>query len=128
MTRPLGHSPEDSRRAILEATAQATLTREQVDAEKATKSRPDLIPGLARLAVGRVQAAGFLKHGDQTWKVLGTEQANPQSHMASAERHLAQCQQDLGALNDTNLPHLWHAAAQLLIAIECIEQTKDKTP
>lgn len=104
------------------------LTVEEVDGEKAEKSRPDLIPGLARMAVGRVQASGLAKHGNQTWKAFGTKQAEPQTHVASAERHLALCQQDLDALNDTGLPHLWHAAAQLLIAIECAEQTKDRTP
>ncbi len=105
-----------------------SLSADQVNAEKAKKSRPDLIPGLARLAVGHALASGLLKHGDQTWRVEGTDQATPEAHIASAERHLAQCQQNLGAMNDTELPHLWHAATQLLIAIECIEQTKDKAP
>ena len=96
-----------------------TKTREQIDAEKAQKPRPDLIPGCALLAVGEVLAYGYGKHGRCTWRNAGTEQARAETHIASAWRHMCEIGSDDA---ESGLPHLHHAAAQLLIAIECMER------
>lgn len=98
-----------------------TKTREQIDAEKAQKPRPDLIPGSALLAVGEALAYGYRKHGRCTWTVQGTEQAKSETHIASAFRHMAQ----IGELDESGLPHLHHAAAQLLIAIDCAKRENE---
>ena len=106
--------------------ARMTRTREEIEAEKARKPRPDLIPGAARLAVGRVLAYGCSKHGRCTWTEAGTEQARAETHIASAERHIAALCDAYDALDaESGLPHLWHAAAQLLIAIDCMERAQD---
>lgn len=95
-------------------------TTEEINAEKAAKPRPDLIPGNALLAVGYVQAYGRGKHGNCTWKDGGTEQSRSETHIASAQRHLAEFEASPDAREaGSNLPVLWHAAAQLLIAIDC---------
>jgi len=99
------------------------MTREQVEREKRAKSRPDLIPARALLAVGKCMGYGFRKHGDCTWTVHGTEQADPSTHIASAMRHLLEHLADPCATEEgSGLPVLWHAAAQVLIAVECVLQ------
>ena len=109
-----------------------TRTREEIEAEKARKPRPDLIPGAARIAVGRVLAMGCAKHGRCTWTKAGTEQARGETHIASAERHISSLGDSYDAIDaESGLPHLWHAAAQLLIAIDCAERargTAERTP
>ena len=144
-----------------------TKTREEIDAEKAAKPRPDLLPASALLAIGEgrspeiptvrnaytrllkfrhnldtgqlwgamlhvvailggggaafldagaVMGYGFRKHGKCTWRVAGTQQADPQVHLASAERHLLEHLQDHKATEEgSGMPVLWHALAQLCI-------------
>lgn len=96
-------------------------SQQEIDAEKAAKPRPDLIPGSATLAEGAVDAYGFFKHGPCTWKIAGTEQADPQTHIASACRHIAEYLDNPDAVEaGSGLPVLWHARAQIGIAIDCI--------
>lgn len=96
-------------------------SEQEINAEKAAKPRPDLIPGTATLAEGAVDAYGFFKHGPCTWKIAGTEQADPQTHIASACRHIAEYLDNQNAVESgSGLPVLWHARAQLGIAIDCI--------
>lgn len=98
-------------------------TREEIDAEKAAKPRVDLIAGSALIAEGCVQAYGRHKHGDCTWTIEGTEQADPRTHIASAARHIAEYLDDPNAVEaGSKLPVLWHARAQLGIAIDCIKR------
>lgn len=98
-------------------------TREEIDAEKAHKPRPDLLPAHALLCAGRAMGYGYRKHGDCTWREPGTEQADPRTHIASAMRHLLEHLHDADACEEgSGLPVLWHAAAQILIAVECTEQ------
>ncbi len=97
-----------------------TNSQDEVDAEKAAKPRVDLYPGSALIAGGAVQAYGKYKHGNCTWKEEGTEQADPQSHIASAMRHMAEYLDNPDALEKgSNLPVLWHAQNQIAIAIDC---------
>jgi hypothetical protein len=103
-----------------------TLSEAEVDAEKATKPRVDLIPGYALTAVGHVQAYGVGKHGQCTWRNKGTRQAMSSTHIASAMRHMAEYLENPDAVEQGSmLPVLWHAAAQLMIAIDC-KHAEDK--
>lgn len=97
-------------------------TREQIEAEKATKPRPDLIPARAIYGGGRVMGYGFKKHGVCTWRVAETEQADPQTHLASLERHINEFKLDPSAREEgSGMPVLWHAFAQLAILIDLVE-------
>jgi hypothetical protein len=97
------------------------LTREEIEAEKAAQPRPDLCPGAALLAIGEVMAYGYGKHGRCTWRTPGTKQAEPETHIASAFRHLAKMGPAYDALDDeSGLPHLHCALSQLAIAVDCI--------
>lgn len=148
-------------------------TCEEINAEKAAKSRPDLLPalpllqlsdwdvpsaehadisglhtdavhvratngsvaafseliglliyivgdgsyGTALLRAGQVMGYGYRKHGKCTWRVAGTEQADPQTHIASGERHILEWKADPDAVEEgSGLPVLWHALSQYLIA------------
>lgn len=68
------------------------LTEEEIDKEKTTKPRPDLVPPRAIMAAGRALGYGANKHGlgRSTWgtyRDAGTEQADIRTHIASFERH-----------------------------------------
>ena len=107
--------------AITKALERAPKPRAEIDAEKAAKPRPDLVPGAALTAMGEVMAYGYGKHGRCTWRNAGTEQAKPETHIASAFRHLAQMGADYDERDDeSGLPHLHHALSQLAIAVECV--------
>lgn len=102
-------------------TKQGALSRAVIDAEKAAKSRPDLLPGHAALAKGDVQAFGLAKHGPCTWREKGTEQADPRTHLASASRHAALVFDDPWSTDDqSGLLHLAHLGAQIDIALDCL--------
>lgn len=75
----------------------------------------------ACMAGGRVMGYGFRKHGDCTWRVAGTEQADPQTHIASAERHLLEYLIDPEAREEgSGLPVLEHAFSQLCITLDLV--------
>lgn len=147
---------------------------DMIDAEKAQKPRPDLLPALAVdrlqfanmpercknpvliawrcliffrldldmesledaliytalalggvpqacMAGGRVMGYGFQKHGNCTWRVAGTSQADPQTHIASAERHLIEYLIDQDACEEgSGLPVLEHAFSQLCITYDLV--------
>lgn len=146
-------------------------TEAEINAEKAAKPRPDLLPAreLARVAyqahsmvaadvfsalsrfedtldpeslafvvvtiarwegcsvgelllhAGDVMGYGFRKHGRCTWRVAGTEQADPQTHYASGVRHLLERMDDADAREEgSGRPVLWHAAAQFLITLDLL--------
>lgn len=101
-------------------------TQAEIDAEKALKSRPDLIPTRAILAGGRAFAYGANKHGlgqtgRGTYRDAGTEQAQVATHRASFLRHW--CAYWAGELIDpeSGLSHLDCMQAQLSIIIDLIE-------
>lgn len=78
-------------------------------------------PPTALLLAGRVMGYGFRKHGDCTWRVAGTEQAEVRTHIASAERHLLEHWQDPDAVEEgSGLPVLHHALSQVLIALDLL--------
>lgn len=92
-----------------------------INAEKAAKSRPDLLPGTAALAKGDVQSFGLAKHGPCTWRNEGTDQADPRTHLASASRHAAHVFDDPWSIDEqSGLLNLAHLGAQIDIALDCL--------
>ncbi len=74
----------------------------------------------AALRAGHVQGYGRRKHGRCTWRVFGTEQSLPETHVASATRHVIEYEIDPDAIEGgSRLPVLLHAFAQDCIAIDC---------
>jgi hypothetical protein len=68
------------------------------------------------LHCGEVMGYGFRKHGWCTWRVAGTEQADPQTHYASGVRHVLERMADPDKREEgSGKPVLWHAGAQFLI-------------
>lgn len=95
-------------------------SEKEINAEKAAKPMPHLIPASATMLGAMVQGYGFRKHGDQTWKRKGTEQADPMTHIASAMRHITEYRLNPHAVESgSGLPVLAHAMIQLAIAIDC---------
>jgi len=75
----------------------------------------------AMLAMGRVMGYGFAKHGVCTWRVAGTQQADTQTHYASALRHLLEDAIDSSAREEgSGLPVIEHALAQLGILADLV--------
>jgi hypothetical protein len=96
------------------------LPREQIDAEKARKSRPDLLPASALMAAGRVMAYGLAKHGECTWRVAGTKQAESREHVASMVRHALEVAANIDAIDDeSGLEQLACVITQACIAYDC---------
>jgi hypothetical protein len=97
-------------------------TEQEINAEKMGKTRPDLLPACAILGAGKVMGYGFRKHGNCTWRIAGTEQAEVSTHTASALRHVLEYLENPDAVEDgSGLPVLYHALSQIAIAIDCHE-------
>lgn len=104
----------------------AQRTEAEINAEKASKPRPDLVPARALHGAAMVMGYGFRKHGVCTWRVAGTEQADPQTHWASLLRHLIEFALDPYARESgSGYPVLWHALSQLAILIDLVENPPD---
>jgi hypothetical protein len=70
---------------------------------------------------GSVMGYGAKKHGNCTWRVAGTEQADPQTHLASAQRHCLEYLLDPDSVEEgSGRPVLWHAFAQVCILINLV--------
>lgn len=79
------------------------------------KTRWDLVPWSAARTVAEVLTFGAIKHGDVAWR----SQADPESiYFAKAMRHLIAWR--TGSKNDSEsgLPHLAHAACNLLFLLD----------
>lgn len=147
-------------------------TRDEIEAEKAAKPRPDLLPPLAlamvlsqfcstvfgRLALflksrdlaelgyasvrildelcmrgvaksradaimqaGEIMGVGLRKHGPCTWRIAGTEQADPQCHYASLVRHLLEYEDGVTQDPDSGRHPLLHAVCQISIMINLLD-------
>lgn len=160
-------------------SANRTKTQAEIEAEKANKPRPDLLParalgmvvhgfkharifddiadyfrskdvddlgpvfgsildecvtvGLAptRAAVlmlaGEIMGVGLRKHGPCTWRVAGTEQADPQCHYASLMRHLLEHAAGIKADPDSGKHPLLHAVCQIAIMINLLDDPPTDT-
>lgn len=102
-----------------------------IDAEKASKPRPDLVPPAFMQAAGRALASGLGKHGGGqsgwgTYRDAGTEQALVTTHVASFQRHWEAFRQGLRdgdpLVRDpgTGLPEIDCACAQLSIIADLL--------
>ncbi len=117
----------------------STKTQAEIDAEKAGKPRPDLLPPIAVILGGRAMGAGERKHGlgrtgFGTYRDEGSEQADVRRHIASFERHWLKFKRAFRTGNpnpidpdsgDEQLTELACAMAQLAIVIELIEEPVD---
>lgn len=74
----------------------------------------------ALLLAGEIMAVGYRKHGPCTWRVAGTEQADPQCHYASLIRHLLEYEAGVEADRDSGKHPLLHAVCQISIMINLI--------
>lgn len=97
------------------------LPEETINAEKARKPRPDLVPARAIMAAGRSMAYGAAKHGDCTWRIAGTEQADVRTHVASFSRHWLAWLSGEQTDAESGLAHLDCAMAQLAIVVDLVE-------
>lgn len=80
------------------------------------------------LRAGEVMGYGLRKHGRCTWRIAGTEQAEPQTHYASAVRHVLEWLVDVNAVEvGSNFPVLWHLLSQIGITIDLLLDPPRKT-
>lgn len=102
-------------------------TEQEINAEKAAKPRLDLVPPRGIEAAGRALGYGAGKHGTPapggwgTWRIAGTEQAQPLTHFACLLRHLMAWRRGEACDPESGLSHLDHAAAQLMILVDVVE-------
>lgn len=110
-----------------------TKSAEEINAEKASKPRVDIVPPALMLAAGRALGYGTKKHGVPedndgfgTWRTPNTQQADPLTHYACLMRHLLLWRSgeviDPVERGGSGLPHTDHAAAQLAILIDLLER------
>ncbi len=74
-----------------------------------------LIPGVAEIQVAAVLAHGAAKYGGWNWRVTKIKAT---SYIAAARRHLAAWLDGEDLDPESGLPHLAHAAAGLMIALD----------
>lgn len=101
-------------------------TEEEINAEKASRSRPDLVPTRSHMAGGRAFAVGVAKHGlgktgRGTYRDAGTEQSEVETHRASFFRHWCAFWSGQSNDPDSGLSHLDHMVAQLAIIVDLVE-------
>lgn len=72
------------------------------------------------LDVGEIMATGWRKHGPCTWRVAGTEQADPQTHFAGAIRHMLEAAAGRAVDPDSGKDPLLHAICQLAITYDLV--------
>ena len=84
------------------------------------------VPSELVLAAGRAIGYGVSKHGIATadgwgtWRVAGTQQADPLTHYGCLRRHLAAWRAGEASDPESGLSHLDHAAAQLAILLDLL--------
>lgn len=109
-------------------------TTDEINAEKAAKSRMDLVPPDHAELAGLAFKVGAEKHGLGpvglgTYRIAGTEQSTVWSHWASMERHAAALKR--GEMMDdgpggTGLPHLACKCAQDAIIAALLQRPPGK--
>lgn len=104
-------------------------TEAEINAEKHAKPRVDIVPPALTLAAGRALGYGAAKHGVPegydgfgTWRIAGTEQAEPLTHYACLMRHMLLWRAGEKVDPESKLSHLDHAAAQLSILLDILER------
>lgn len=79
-------------------------------------SRADAI-----MQAGEIMGVGLRKHGPCTWRIAGTEQADPQTHYASLVRHLLEYEAGVRTDPDSGKHPLLHAVCQISIMINLLD-------
>lgn len=96
--------------------------------QKDTAGKPDLtlIPYNSLVAVAKVREYGNKKYGDPWMWRINAKPKDVKDFVAAALRHINKYTDPLEHYRDdeSNLHHLWHAAASLMMAIS-IEQDFD---
>jgi hypothetical protein len=85
------------------------------------KNKVNLIPYSAVLRVGEVMTWGVPKHGPYS---VRTDPRSTDDHVEATLRHLFKDRSGEKLDSESGKPHLWHAAARLLMAIGVDEQQK----
>lgn len=80
------------------------------------KPRLDLLPFMAVTEVGKVMTFGAQKYGDNNWREAKPDQYH--RYEAAAYRHLFAYSQGELIDPESGLPHLAHAATNLLFLLE----------
>jgi hypothetical protein len=75
----------------------------------------------ALMAAGEIMGVGLRKHGPCTWRIAGTEQADPQTHYASAVRHILEHCAGVTVDPDSGKHPLLHAVCQIAIMLNLID-------
>lgn len=120
LTYAMGNLANGARRRDARALARAWIWAAiALDIDEANADI-DAAIGRALLVAGEVMAVGLRKHGRCTWRVAGTEQADPQCHYASACRHLAESLAGLEADKDSGRPPAVHLLTQIPILIDLL--------
>ncbi len=129
------HTKDNTMVTIYNPPRDTPKSEQEINAEKAAKSRPDLVPGRFALAAGRSFAIGAVKHGTPrglgSYRVAGTEQATVTSHWASMERHLAEIKAGHfmdDAPGGTGLAHIDCVCAQISIIVDLMENPAGPIP
>lgn len=78
-------------------------------------------PAAVLMAAGEIMGVGLRKHGPCTWRIAGTEQADPQTHYASAVRHILEHLDGVTVDPDSGKHPLLHAVCQIAIMINLID-------
>lgn len=84
----------------------------------AGKPRIDLIPATAELRVGEVLRFGAEKYAEDSWKGVPEAQRR---YLAAARRHINAHQRGERLDTESGLPHLAHAACNIMFVLELCE-------
>lgn len=86
------------------------------------KTRLDLVSPTFIEAVGKIRTFGVQKYGDSdSWAKV-----EPKRYMAALLRHINAYRMGEDTDRESGLPHLWHAACNLMFLID-LDERKDKT-
>ena len=122
------YAPESIAMAFL-SCASYLKTRELIDLQRVWIHVLDECVGVGiaetpagvLLLVGEIMGVGLRKHGPCTWRVAGTEQADPQCHYASAVRHMLEHCAGIETDPDSGRHPLLHAVCQIAIMINLLD-------
>ena len=95
--------------------AASALAAAYVHSNDASASKAETL-----IEVGEIMAMGWRKHGPCTWRVAGTEQADPQTHFAGAIRHMLEAAAGRAVDPDSGKDPLLHAICQLAITYDLV--------
>ena len=87
----------------------------------AGKSRLDLLPPKAVMALGEVMTYGAAKYGADNWQ--GVE---PRRYIVALLRHLMAYMDGQEQDEESGLPHLWHVLTNAAFAVAITERRREE--